>query len=122
MDFQVDIWLRGDHHATTETVAGLERQPAQWTDDDVRFVLEAMLRRMDRLKTPAGADERVVQLRGISWIVNPFDEGMVIAIEITLGAAVAGPFTIEKDQLERMITRVLAQPPGPIPDVGQTIH
>ncbi len=122
MDFQVDIWLRGDHHATTETVAGLQRQPAEWTDEDVRFVLETMLRRMDRLKTPEGADDRVVQLRGLSWIVNPFEQGVVIAIEITLGAAVAGPFVIDKAQLEGMIGRVLASPPRPMVDAGQTVH
>ncbi|MDE3156085.1 MAG: hypothetical protein KGN76_13330 [Acidobacteriota bacterium] len=122
MDFQVDIWLRGDHHATTETVTGLARPAAEWTDADVRFVLEAMLRRMDRLKTPDTADDRVVQLRGLSWIVNPFDDGVVIAIEISLGAAVAGPFAIDKAHLEGMIGRVLAHPVVPPAGTGETIH
>ena len=32
-------------------------------------------------------------MRGLSWIVNPYEDGgVVIAIEITMGAAVAGPF------------------------------
>jgi hypothetical protein len=111
MDFQVDIWLRGDNHATTAVVPGLERPAADWTDDDVRFVLEGMLRAMDRQKNPEAADDRLVQLRGLSWIVNPFEEGgVVIAIEITLGAAIAGPFRIEAAPLEAMIRRVLAAP------------
>ena len=49
-----------------------------------------------------------VQLRGLSWIVNPFEGGgVVIAIEITMGAAIAGPIAIDKTALEEMITRVL---------------
>jgi hypothetical protein len=48
----------------------------------------------------------------LSWIVNPYEDGgVVIAIEITLGAAVAGPFQIEQARLEAMITRVL-EPAG----------
>jgi len=34
----------------------------------------------------------------------------VVAIEITSGAAIAGPFEIEKTTLEAMITRVVARP------------
>jgi hypothetical protein len=34
---------------------------------------------------------------------------VVIALEITLGAAIAGPFDIEQSALETMITRVIAQ-------------
>lgn len=119
MDFQIDIWLRGDNHATTTVVSGLERAPGEWTDDDVRFVLEQMLRTMDRQKNPGGDADRIVQLRGLSWIVNPFDNGVVIAIEITLGAAIAGPFSIEAGSLETMIRRVLASPAGA---AGETVH
>ena len=61
----------------------------------------------DRLKHPDDA-ERSIALRGLSWIVNPYEEGgVLIAIEITLGAAIAGPFDIDKASLESMITRVL---------------
>jgi hypothetical protein len=94
--------------ATTENIDGVTREPAAWTDEDVRTVLEGMLRAMDRSRRP-GEAARGVSLRGLSWIVNPFDEGgVVIAIEITLGAAVAGPFEIDKAALEAMIARVLA--------------
>ena len=82
------------------------------------MVLEGMLRAMDRLKRP-GREDRPIALRGLSWIVNPYDEGgVVIAIEISLGAAVAGPFEIDKATLEAMIARVLAQPQPP----SATVH
>jgi hypothetical protein len=115
----VDIWLRGTEIATTETIEGIARPPHAWTDDDVRLVLEGMLRAMDRRKRP-GEAAREISLRGLSWIVNPYEDGgVVIAIEITLGAAIAGPFEIEKAALEAMITRVLAPPVAP---PSPTVH
>jgi hypothetical protein len=108
MTAQVDIWLRGTDVATTETIEGIPREPDAWLDDDVRMVLEEMLHAMDRVKNP-GQARRVTALRGFSWIVNPFEDGgVLIAIEMTLGAAVAGPFAIDKAALEAMIGRVLA--------------
>ena len=113
MTVPVDIWLRGTDSATTATIDDIPRAPAAWTDEDVRLVLEGMLRAMDRLKRPGEADRPIV-LRGISWIVNPYDDGgVVIAIEITMGAAIAGPFSIEKRALEAMIGRVLARTAAP---------
>ena len=91
MTVHVDVWLRGQDFATTQAIEGLKREPTAWTDDDVRFVLEGMLQAMHRLKHPDDA-ERPIALRGLSWIVNPYEEGgVVIAIEITMGAAIAGP-------------------------------
>jgi hypothetical protein len=119
MTVSVDIWLRGTDFATTRAVEGIARAPREWSDGDVRLVLEGMLREMNRLKNPGDAD-RAIALRGLSWIVNPYDEGgVVIAIEITLGAAIAGPFDIDKVALEAMITRVLAQPSMP---PSTTVH
>jgi hypothetical protein len=118
MNFPVDVWLRGTDFATTETI-DTASAPAAWTDDDVRGVLEGMLRVMNRSKNP-GADSTVA-LRGLSWIVNPYEEGgVVIAIEITLGAAVAGPFDIDKRALETMIERVLTRPIPPA--VSARVH
>ena len=112
----VDIWLRGTDVAKTATIDGIPNAPGAWTDDDVRIVLQGMLRAMDREKWP-GQEEREIVLRGLSWIVNPYEEGgVVIAIEITLGAAVAGPFDIDKATLEKMITRVMSA------TSPQTIH
>jgi len=119
MNVSVDIWLRGTNFAKTDTIEGILRAPDAWTDDDVRAVLEGMLRAMDRQKRPGEAD-RAVALRGLSWIVNPYEEGgVVIALEITLGAAIAGPFEIDKTRLEQMIARVLGQPEAP---PAATVH
>src|SRR5438874_2266237 len=110
MNVSVDVWLRGQDFATTRNIEGIPREPQAWTDDDVRSVLQGMLLEMHRLKHPDDA-ERPIALRGLSWIVNPYEEGgVLIAIEITLGAAIAGPFDIDKASLESMITRVLAHP------------
>lgn len=117
MNVTVDVWLRGSDFATTEQIDGIERPPREWTDEDVRVVLEGMLRAMDRRKRPGEAD-RDIALRGLSWIVNPYaDGGVVIAVEITMGAAVSGPFEIDKAALEAMITRVLTVPPA-----SRTVH
>ena len=118
MSVQVDVWLRGSDVATTATLERITRPPESWDDDDVRVVLEEMLRTMHRLKHPS-ASECPIALRGLSWIVNAYDEGgVVIAIEITLGAAIAGPFNIDKAALETMIARVLAHDPAG----SSTIH
>ena len=124
MRIAVDVWLRGTDFATTAMIEGPVAAPAAWNDGDVRSVLEGMLRAMDRQKNP-GDQERTISLRGLSWIVNPYEEGItkgvVIAIEITLGAAVAGPFDVDKNALETMIARVLAPPPPSSPSMG-TVH
>lgn len=118
MKVLVDVWLRGQDFATTREIHGVEREPKAWTDDDVRAVLNGMLLEMHRLKHPDDA-ERSIALRGLSWIVNRYDEGgVVIAIEITMGAAIAGPFEIEKDLLDAMVARVLTPTIPP----SETVH
>ena len=67
-----------------------------------------MLRAIARAKYPHADADRPVSLRGFSWIVNPFDGGVVIALEMTLGAVVAGPFDIPEEALTGLITRALA--------------
>jgi hypothetical protein len=108
MEFPVDIWLRGDNHATTEVIAPVSREPRAWTDGDVAAVLVGMLRAIDRAKHPDAAADRPVGLRGFSWIVNPFESGgVVIALEMTLGAVVAGPFDVPESVLTGMIQQVM---------------
>jgi hypothetical protein len=108
MKIPVDVWLRGTDIAHTTSFEGPATAPAQWTEEDVQRVLGGMLREMHRQKHP-DASEGTIALRGLSWIVNPYDEGgVVIAIEITLGAAIAGPFEVDKGVLESKITSALA--------------
>ena len=108
MEFPVDIWLRGDNHAVTEVIAPVAREPRAWTDADVANVLAGMLRAMHSVKNPGAPHDGPIALRGFSWIVNPFEDGVVIALEMTLGAVVAGPFDIPEQELSRMIERTLS--------------
>jgi hypothetical protein len=107
-EFNVDIWLRGTDFARTQAISGINADSVAWTDNDVSKLLKAMLLAIHRAKNPESTDTPVF-LRGFSWIVNPFeDSGVVVAIEIQTGAAVAGPFRIDKKQLEDMISRAIA--------------
>jgi hypothetical protein len=121
MELNVDVWLRGTDFAKTQKIEGVERNPSAWTDNDVSMLLKAMLLAIHRAKNPESTDTSVF-LRGFSWIVNPFeDSGVVIAIEIQAGAAVSGPFKIDKAQLEDMITRAIAKQTTPATPAG-TVH
>ena len=112
MTVPVEICLKGDDYATNESIPGIPREPEAWTDGDVRLILEGMLQALHRRKHPSAPDQAIA-LRGFSWIVNPYEGGgVVIAIEITLGVAVAGPFDVEQARLETMIGRVLTTPAG----------
>lgn len=107
MNVPVEICLKGENFATAASIADVTREPRAWTDADVRTVLEGMLQAMHRRRYPGEADQTVA-LRGLSWIVSPFATGgVVIAIEITMGVAVAGPFDIDRTALETMVARVL---------------
>ena len=121
MNLSVDIWLRGDNHATTIPLPPLSREPGAWTDVDVAAVLTGMLRAMDKAQNPDSDPDRPVALRGFSWIVNPFEAGgVVIALEMSLGAAVAGPFDIAERDLTKMIQRVVDS--ARVPPVSGSIH
>ena len=109
MDISIDVWLRGDIHATTHAVPGLEREPRAWTDADVTQLLVTMLRMMRQASDPAAAQDQPIALRGFSWIVNPYEAGgVVVAIEMSLGAAVAGPFEVTERDIKANIQRVIA--------------
>ena len=110
MTFTVEIVLRERDYAVTQQIpvpgAG-RRPPAEWNDDDVEQLLKDILLAIDRARDP-NSSQRYVALRGFSWIVEPTSEGVVIAIEIPMGAAVAGPFPVEQAVLDRTIRRVIA--------------
>ena len=116
MEFDVEIVLRDTNQAVTERIEhGTE--PRVWRDLDVETVLKQILLAIDRVKNPS-ASSRHVALRGFSWIVEPMGAEVVIAIEIPMGAAVAGPFAIDPQRLDEMIRRVIAAAAAP----GPTIH
>jgi hypothetical protein len=126
MEITVDVWLRGDNHATTFTISPVASDPREWTDTDVSAVLVGMLRALERAKNPDAPSDRQVALRGFSWIVNPFESGgVVIALEMTLGAIIAGPFDIAERRLSDMIQNVMAAERGKTPvasAASTTVH
>ena len=120
MDISVDVWLRGENHATTYVINPVGSGPGNWTESDVRAVLVGMLRTLERAKNPDAPADRPVALRGFSWIVNPYDEGgVVIALELSLGAIVAGPFDVAERELSEMIHKVMAAE-GKTASLGET--
>jgi hypothetical protein len=107
MHYTLEILLREQNEATSERIQHAT-PPEAWTATDVEDVLKTMLRAIDRRRHPHAGDDRHVALRGFSWIVEPTPDGVVIAIEIPSGAAVAGPFQIEQAQLDGLVRRVIA--------------
>jgi len=107
MTFPVEVVLKGRDFAVTEMVSVAHGEPASWSDAAVRDVLVEILRAIDRAQNPATTADRAVILQGFSWIVEPVDNQVVIAIEIPMGAAVAGPFAVPQAELDAMISRVL---------------
>jgi hypothetical protein len=108
MTFDVEIVLRERDYAITDRLAlPGNREPSQWSEADVEQVLKDILLAIDRARNPA-TPQQFVALRGFSWIAEPAAGGVVIAIEIPMGAAVAGPFAIEQAALDGMIRRVMA--------------
>ena len=123
MDIPLDIWVRGDHHATTEVIKPVDRDPGVWTETDVTAVLAGMLRALDRAKNPEAEPDRAVSLRGFSWIVNPFESGgVVIALEMSIGAVVAGPFDVSESALSGLIERAMAADRAVVAGQSHSVH
>ena len=122
MIFPVEVVLKGRDFAVTESLMVQHGEPASWDDGAVRDVLVEILRAIDRAQNPATSADRAVVLQGFSWIVEPTaDGGVVVAIEIPMGAAVAGPFAIEQAELDARISRVIRAERGLLSPQG-TIH
>jgi hypothetical protein len=122
MDIHLDIWLRGQNDATTQVISPVQSEPRAWTENDVAAVLIGMLRALERAKFPDTTLDRPVALRGFSWIVNPYESGgVVIALELTLGAVVAGPFDIAEGELNALIEGAMAADRITHP-VSKTVH
>ena len=122
VEIPLDIWLRGDNHATSLVISVTGREPQRWSDDDVTAVLVGMLRALEQAKNPEADENRRIAMRGFSWIVNPYEGGgVVIALELSLGAVVAGPFDIAERNLSAMIQRVMAAERAAMPGAGSTL-
>jgi len=107
MTFNVEVVLKGRDFAVTQPATVAHGEPASWGDEAVRDVLVEILRAIGRVDNPESSSDRAVVLMGFSWIVEPAEKASVIAIEIPMGAAVAGPFAIGHAELDAMISRVL---------------
>ena len=115
MVFNVEIVLKGRDFAVTEAVSVPHGEPSSWSEVAVRDVLVEILRAIERAENPAAPPDRAVALRGFSWIVEPSGDAVVLALEIPMGAAVAGPFAIGQERLDTLISGVLrAQPRLPV--------
>ena len=110
----VEIVLRGRDSAVTDSVVIPHGEPATWDDTVVRELLVEVLRAIGRADDPAVSPDRAVMLQGFSWIVEPLEDQVVIAIEIPMGAAVAGPIAIEQAELDQRIARVLRAERGDV--------
>jgi hypothetical protein len=108
MRLDIEVWLRGDDFATNRIVDVPVAEPDGWSDEDVRLLLQTLLRAIDHTRHPEADPDRPVALRGFSWIVSPFEGGVLVSVEIQLGAAAAGPFRVDQRALETTIARVLA--------------
>ena len=106
MTFTIEVLLKGQQDVVVESVHH-DSHPDTWTDDDVRAVLQLALSEFGRAQNPK-TEQRRVQLRGLSWIVTPLEQGVAIAIEIPSGAVVAGPFQVDRKWLTQAVTRVMA--------------
>jgi len=120
MTFNVEVVLKNRDVASVQTVSIPFGEPPTWTDAAVREALVGILRTIERVQFPGAPVDRPVVLRGFSWIVEPVGDEVVLAIEIPMGAAVAGPFRVDQAHLDALITRVLRDEPHP--HGTQTVH
>jgi hypothetical protein len=109
MTFDAEIVVRASGQVTVETLYYDGHEPPAWDEQDARAVLTLMLLAVDRAANGAADMARSVALRGLSWIVTPFDSGAAVAIEITAGSVIAGPFEIPDRMLTTLIARAIEQ-------------
>jgi hypothetical protein len=107
MTFTVEVVLKGRDEVAVEQVAISHGAPDSWTEVAVRDVLIETLRAIERAKDPKAPRDRAVVLTGFSWIVEPVDGKVMLALEIPMGIAAAGPFAIDQKRLDALVGAVL---------------
>jgi hypothetical protein len=112
MRVPIEIVLRHDPTVFTDVVVH-PGEPAQWSVEDVRAILEGALLAVDRVQHPGAHPAPPVSLRGLSWIVSPYKDGVVIAFEIHSASAVAGPFQADQQLLTHLVAGAVAAEPPP---------
>jgi hypothetical protein len=112
MSIEVDVWVRGTLHAKTHEIDAFP-DPRVWQERDVRRLLAEMLRALEREKNPGG-DPPPVSLRGFSWIVSPYEAGVLVHLEMQMGTASAGPLAIDEHRLTEMVARIMTAEQSPV--------
>jgi hypothetical protein len=107
----VDVWVRGTHHAATHRITSMPSTHATWTEDDVRRLLSEMLLALERESNPGG-EPPPVTLRGFSWIVSRDQSGLLVHLDMQIGTASAGPIAIDEGRLNELIARVMERRPS----------
>ena len=105
--FDVEVVLKGSDSAVREAVTVAHGAPATWDEGAVYDALVEILRAIDRAQNPKAPRDRAVILTGFSWIVEPEGENVVLALEIPMGAAVAGPFAMPQAKLDALVSSVI---------------
>jgi hypothetical protein len=106
MTFEIDVWVRGAQHAKTHHVDSIEAKATDWGEAEVRQLVTEMLLALNREKHP-GAEPPPLTMRGFSWIVSPFESGVVLHLEMHIGTVSAGPFPIGATRLTELMTRMI---------------
>ena len=107
MTFNVEVMLKGCDEVVIEQAVISHGTPDAWNEAAVREVLIETLRAIERAKDPKAPRDRAVMLTGFSWIVEPVDGKVMLALEIPMGIAAAGPFAIDQKRLDALITSVM---------------
>lgn len=115
MTFTLEVMLRGDQRIYTERF-DYPTHASRWTAADMQVVLRQWLQAIDRMQHP-GAEPRAIELRGLNWIVSPYQGHVVIAFEIPSASAVAGPFDVAPALLEQLLVQTIAAAGPPV-----TVH
>jgi hypothetical protein len=106
MTIELDVWVRGAQHATTHRVDSIAVKAAAWDVAEVRQLVTEMLLALNREKHP-GADPPPLTMRGFSWIVSPFEGGVVVHLEMQIGTVSAGPFPIDEARLTGLMMQMI---------------